>query len=96
MYKSNPNPNPLDYQRIWEKWLNPDLTPNPDLDLPAIVPSPAGITNTTGGILAFSYSAHKKSVSWLQLTSRADCISETWTWPCFWNVADIGAKFNVI
>ncbi len=28
--------NLMQIHRIWEKWLNPDLNPNPDLDLPAI------------------------------------------------------------
>ena len=42
----NPNPNPsprkssnpiqIQIHRIWQKWLNPDLNPNPDLDLPTI------------------------------------------------------------
>ena len=31
------NPIKIQIRWIWEKWLNPDLNPNPDLDLPAIV-----------------------------------------------------------
>ncbi len=31
--------------RIWEKSSNPDLNPNPDLDLPTIAPSQSGMSD---------------------------------------------------
>ncbi len=34
--RSFTNPIQIQIRWIWEKWLNPDLNPNPDLDLPAI------------------------------------------------------------
>ena len=51
---SNPNPNPplwkssnpiqIQNHRIWQKLLNPDLNPNPDLDLPTIAPKASNLT----------------------------------------------------